>query len=168
MLWLRRDLNDHLVPTPVPWAGTLSTRPGCSRPCPAWPWTLPGRGQPQVLWAAWAGVLRLQTQQWNTRWPSSLWKEVCNLIHRFSKIRMLVIFLMLHWTTFWFMSLEFWVGINTLFLEVTPFVSKDAWMCQACRFSYNCLIAEIQWYVKNYFWGLGMVLFRAGSCLIDW
>ncbi|NXR25440.1 KSR2 Kinase, partial [Cinclus mexicanus] len=27
---------------PLPRAGTPSTVPGCSKPCPAWPWTLPG------------------------------------------------------------------------------------------------------------------------------
>jgi len=42
MVWVGRDLIDHLVPTPLPWAGTRSTRPGCSKPCPAWPRTLPG------------------------------------------------------------------------------------------------------------------------------
>ena len=47
---VRRDRKDHLVPTPLPWAGTPSTRPGCSKPHPAWPWTLPGRGHPQLLW----------------------------------------------------------------------------------------------------------------------
>jgi len=45
MLWVGRDLKDHLVPTPMPWAGTPSTRPGCSELHPTWPWTLPGRGQ---------------------------------------------------------------------------------------------------------------------------
>ncbi|KFW07755.1 Dysferlin, partial [Eurypyga helias] len=42
---------DHPVPTPLPWAGTPSPRPGCSKPHPAWPWTLPGMGHPQLLWA---------------------------------------------------------------------------------------------------------------------
>jgi len=37
---------------PLPWAGTPSPSPGCSQPRPAWPWTLPGRGQPQLLGAA--------------------------------------------------------------------------------------------------------------------
>jgi len=32
MVWVGRDLKDHLVPTPPPWAGTPSTRPGCSKP----------------------------------------------------------------------------------------------------------------------------------------
>jgi len=32
-----RDLKDHLVPMALPWAGTSSTRPGCSKPNPAWP-----------------------------------------------------------------------------------------------------------------------------------
>jgi len=27
MVWVGRDLKDHLVPTPLPWAGTSSTRP---------------------------------------------------------------------------------------------------------------------------------------------
>ena len=33
----------------LPWAGTPSTRPGCSKPRPAWLWTLPERGQPGVV-----------------------------------------------------------------------------------------------------------------------
>ena len=51
MVWVGRDLKDHLVPTPLPWTGTPSTRPGCPKPHPTWPWTLPGRGRPQLLWA---------------------------------------------------------------------------------------------------------------------
>ena len=35
MVWVGRDLIDHL-PTPLPWAGTPSTRPGCSTQ----PWLL--------------------------------------------------------------------------------------------------------------------------------
>ena len=42
--------------TPLPWAGTSPTRPGCSELHPTWPWALPGRGQPQLLWATWASV----------------------------------------------------------------------------------------------------------------
>jgi len=30
MVWVGRDLKDHLIPTPLAWAGTSSTRPGCS------------------------------------------------------------------------------------------------------------------------------------------
>jgi len=52
MVWVGRDLIDHIIPTPLPWTGTRSTRPGCSEPCPAWPWTLPDVGHPQLLWAA--------------------------------------------------------------------------------------------------------------------
>jgi len=40
--------------TPLPWAGTPSPSLGCSQPRPTWPWALPGRGQPQLLGAAWA------------------------------------------------------------------------------------------------------------------
>jgi len=49
MVSVGRDLKDHRVPSPLPWAGTSSTRPGCSELHPTWPWTLPGRGQPQLL-----------------------------------------------------------------------------------------------------------------------
>jgi len=56
MVWIGRDLKDHLVPTLLPWAGTPSTRPGCSDLHPTWPWTLPGRGQPKLLWAACASA----------------------------------------------------------------------------------------------------------------
>jgi len=45
MVWVGRDLKD-LVPTSLPWRGTPSTRVGCSKPCPAWPSALPGRGHP--------------------------------------------------------------------------------------------------------------------------
>jgi len=41
MFGLGKDLKDHLVPTLLPWAGTSSTRPGCSELHSAWPWTLP-------------------------------------------------------------------------------------------------------------------------------
>ena len=47
MVWAK----DHLVPTPPPWGGTSSTRPGCSKPHSTWPWTVPGRGDLQLLWA---------------------------------------------------------------------------------------------------------------------
>jgi len=31
MVWVRKDLQEHLVPTPLPWAGTPSIGPGCSK-----------------------------------------------------------------------------------------------------------------------------------------
>jgi len=52
MVWVGRDLIDHPVPTPLPWAGTPSTRPGYSELHPTWP----GRGQPQLLWATWSSA----------------------------------------------------------------------------------------------------------------
>ena len=51
MVRVWKDLKDHRVPTSLPWAGTSATRPGCSELHPTWPWALPGRGQPQLLWA---------------------------------------------------------------------------------------------------------------------
>jgi len=30
MVWIGRDLKDHVAPTPLPRAVTSSTRPGCS------------------------------------------------------------------------------------------------------------------------------------------
>ena len=76
MVWVGKDLKDHRVPTPLPWAGTPSTRPGCSELHPAWPWTLPGRGQPQFQWAAWASVSPpsiLNEIQFTRRIPVEAW-----------------------------------------------------------------------------------------------
>ena len=47
MAWVATDHNDHLVSTPLPRTGSPTTRSGCSKPHPAWPWMHPGRGQPQ-------------------------------------------------------------------------------------------------------------------------
>lgn len=47
MVWVEGTLK--LISCPS-WAGTPSTIAGCSKPCSAWPWTLPGiTGQPQLL-----------------------------------------------------------------------------------------------------------------------
>ena len=51
MVWAGRDLKDRLVPTPLPWAGTPSTRAGCSEPRPTWPGMFPGMGHLPPLWA---------------------------------------------------------------------------------------------------------------------
>jgi len=32
-----KDLKDHPVSTPLPWAGSPATQPGCPKPHPAWP-----------------------------------------------------------------------------------------------------------------------------------
>lgn len=50
MAWVVMDLKDHLVPTLLPWAGTSSTRPGCSKPHTAWPWKLSGMENPHLHW----------------------------------------------------------------------------------------------------------------------
>ena len=34
IVWVGKDLKDHLVPVFLPWAGTPSTRPGCSKTHP--------------------------------------------------------------------------------------------------------------------------------------
>lgn len=47
MVWFRRDCKDHPVPAPLPWVGRSSTRPGCSKSHPTWPWGLPVMGHPQ-------------------------------------------------------------------------------------------------------------------------
>jgi len=51
MVWLGKDLIDHLVPTPLPWPGSPSPTTGGSKPHPASSWILTGRGHPQLLWA---------------------------------------------------------------------------------------------------------------------
>ena len=56
MAWVGRDLQDHQAPTPPPQAGpptsTFNTRPDCPALHPTRPWTPPGMGHPQPLWAA--------------------------------------------------------------------------------------------------------------------
>jgi len=47
MAWVEKDHNDHLVSTPLRWAGSPTTRPGCPAPHPAW--MSPGMGYPQPL-----------------------------------------------------------------------------------------------------------------------
>ena len=72
MGWVGRDLIDHLVPNTLLWAGASSTRPGCSKPCPAWPWTLPG--------ASW---LVLASGEGEVSHPSPHWevlKAACPLL----------------------------------------------------------------------------------------
>lgn len=39
IVWVGKDLKNPLLSTPLPWSGTPSTRPGCSGPHPAWPWS---------------------------------------------------------------------------------------------------------------------------------
>ena len=58
MVWigLEGTFKDHLVQQPPCHGQTPSTRPACSKPHPAWPWTLPGRGHPQLLWASCASA----------------------------------------------------------------------------------------------------------------
>jgi len=35
MAWVEKDLKDHLVSTPLPQAGSPTTRPGCPEPHPS-------------------------------------------------------------------------------------------------------------------------------------
>ncbi|XP_064493014.1 phospholipid-transporting ATPase IK, partial [Pseudopipra pipra] len=60
---------------PLPWPGTPPTSPGCSKPPPTWPWTLPGMGQPQLLWATCARAPHPHSQQFLPNIPShpALW-----------------------------------------------------------------------------------------------
>ena len=56
MTWIRKDLKDHLVPTPPLWTELLTMKSGtrscCPEPHPIWPWSSLGMGHPQLLWAA--------------------------------------------------------------------------------------------------------------------
>ena len=55
MAWIRRYLKDHQAPTPLLQVGPTSisnTRPSCPELYPTCPWTPPGMGHPQCLWAA--------------------------------------------------------------------------------------------------------------------
>ena len=64
MACVGRDLNDHLIPTPLPLSrfptARSSTRPGCPRPQPnSWLWTPLGMRHPQPLWATYSSTLPL-------------------------------------------------------------------------------------------------------------
>ena len=52
MVWAGRDLKDNLVLIPPSWAGTSSTRPGCSKPHPTRPWTFPEKYNPKMNYVA--------------------------------------------------------------------------------------------------------------------
>lgn len=54
MVWVGRELKDHPVPTPLPWVGTLFSRPSCLDLHPSQP--APGMGHPLFLWATWSSV----------------------------------------------------------------------------------------------------------------
>jgi len=56
IFWGGRDLYRSSSPTLLQWAGTSSTRPGCSEPCPTWPWMFPGMGHLPPLWATRSSV----------------------------------------------------------------------------------------------------------------
>ena len=58
MVWVGRNLKDHLVPTPLPWTGTSSTRPGCSEPHPTWPVRRCSYLCPPELCSIWSTVHR--------------------------------------------------------------------------------------------------------------
>jgi len=55
MAWVGRYLKNHQVATALLQArlpnARSSTRSDCLGPHPAWPWTPPGTGHPQALWA---------------------------------------------------------------------------------------------------------------------
>lgn len=46
MVWVRKHLKDHLIPTLCNGQGC---HPICLRSCPTWPWTFPQMRQPQLL-----------------------------------------------------------------------------------------------------------------------
>lgn len=65
LVW--KGLKSSSSPTPLPWAGTPSTRPGRSELSPPWPWMLPGMGQGLDLgltstwthaWSCWVCVFK--------------------------------------------------------------------------------------------------------------
>ena len=75
MAWVGRDLKDRESPDPLPEAGPptsiSNTRPGCPGPHPTWPWTPPGMGHPQPLWAACSSTSPLSCYRKKT-WENTL------------------------------------------------------------------------------------------------
>jgi len=71
------DLIDHLVPTPLPWAGTPSSRRGCSKPHSTWPQSLSAFLFQAVTWHR-----EIAVWEWGTTGKIgylSLWKGILNL-----------------------------------------------------------------------------------------
>ena len=68
MVWTGRQLVDHLLPTPLPWEGTPSTRPGCSKPHPTWHSALPGRGH--FLFCRCSPKTEASYRQQRLHWPT--------------------------------------------------------------------------------------------------
>lgn len=71
MIWIGKDVKDHLVPSSLWWAGLPTTRLSSRSGCPGlhltWPWTLPGTRHPQLLWAAYPSTSLL------SEWKISPW-----------------------------------------------------------------------------------------------
>lgn len=56
MLWVGRDLKDHVVPKPCHGLPISSTKSGCSKFHPTRPWTLSGVGRPQLLFQCFSNL----------------------------------------------------------------------------------------------------------------
>jgi len=84
MAWVEKDLKDHLVSTPLSWAWSPATRPGCPEPHSALSWMHPGMRHPQPLWAlctAWAHILGAKRPVQGHAFPASWAGEFMLLAH---------------------------------------------------------------------------------------
>jgi len=74
MAWVGRDLKDHEAPTPLLQSGLPTsmfiTRPGCPGLHPTWPWTLPGMGHLQPIWAVCSSTSPLSQQRTSPWYPT--------------------------------------------------------------------------------------------------
>lgn len=75
MIWLKRDLKDHLIASPLTW--DLSTREGCTKPHPSWQWMVFDSRHGELWWAlsVWPACPVCQC-------PGRLW-----LLHRASLLK---------------------------------------------------------------------------------
>lgn len=56
IVWVGKDLTDHLVPIALLWIGTTFTRPGCWKSHLTWSWTLLGMGHLYLFWAIYPNI----------------------------------------------------------------------------------------------------------------
>lgn len=91
MTWVGRDLRDHLIPTPLLWAGLPTSRWDCTGSHPAWLCTPPVMGHSQLLWWTCSKLSTLWVKNFfltsNLNHPSFSLSPFCHVLSLSTSIR---------------------------------------------------------------------------------